>query len=192
MMIIGIFLRNWRLLTSALVAAMVLHIATTLTVVGHATTPAFDRLASLVAINRVSVLDEMTPENQPLPFMMPDVRYAMCRFDATTSPVRVRAHLPGPGWSLSLHAPSGENFLFVPGSSERATNVELVLETGKNTAERKGIAELESENSRPSPEVRLKSPTGLAVYSAPVKAFALRSQVDRRLDTFQCLPTRAG
>ncbi|MGI9520628.1 MAG: DUF1254 domain-containing protein [Hyphomicrobiaceae bacterium] len=189
MMIFGIFLRNWRLLTSALVAAMVLHIATTLTVVGHATTPAFDRLASLVAINRVSVLDQMTPDNQPLPFMMPEVRYAMCRFDASTTPVRVRAHLPGPGWSLSLHTPSGENFLFVPGSSERPTNVELVLETGKNAAERKSISALES--ARSSPEVRLKAPTGLAVYSAPVKSLALRSQIDRRLDTFSCAPMRA-
>jgi len=119
-----------------------------------------------------------------LPFMMPDVRYAICPFDATDAPVRVSAAIPGPGWSLSLHTPKGDNFLYVQGTDDRSTDVNIMLKAPGTVFEAKNISAIQP--TRQAPQLKLTHARGVAIFSAPIGAFAYRRLADEQLNSFKC------
>jgi uncharacterized membrane protein len=186
MKLLRILTNNWRLLLSALTAAAIIHIWTTLATVHRGEATGYRQLASKLAVNRISYLPEVTPQNQRIAFMMPDNRYAICRFDATAAPMIVRAALPGPGWSLSVHAPNGDNVLFVPGTNDRVTNISIVIKPSGQLFEAKTIGSLPTAGK--TPEISLTQDEGLVIYRAPVPALAKRRLVDEQLNSFQCFP----
>ena len=116
--------------------------------------------------------------------MMPDTRYAICRFDGRHGPIRVRADVPAAGWSLSIHAPNGDNFLFVPGTDERVTKLNILLKPPGTVFEGRSISVLQPE--RKSPQIELTRSEGLVVFKAPVSALSLRRLIDEQLGTFEC------
>lgn len=175
---------NWRLLLAATIAAMIIHIWTTLAAVREADSPAYTTLTKDLPVNQISYMDPITPNTQQLPFMMPDVRYAVCRFDVSAQDVRVKAELPGPGWSLSLHAPNGENFLYVPGIDDRKIDIDFTLRAPGSVFEAKNIEQLSA--SQQTPALSLKYAKGVAIYRAPVGALALRRQTDEQLNSLKC------
>lgn len=179
---------NWRLLLAALTAAGVVHLWTTLTAVQSRETPAYARLIAGLPVNQISYLPELTPQNQKLPYMMPDIRYAICPYDASTGPVRIRATIPAAGWSLSLHTPDGGNFMFVPGTDERRSNVDLVLRATRTVLEARTVST--AQPATPTPEVKLSEATGVAIFRAPVGALAFRERIDRLLNSFKCFLER--
>ena len=186
MNLLRLILRNWRLLASAFVAGVIVHLWTTLAAVSNATTPAFARLAAKLPVNQISYLPEVTPQNQMLPFMLPDVRYAICRYDASERAIRIQAVIPGPGWSLSLHSANGDNFLYVPGNEDRATTINLVVKSSQNVANQQGIEAAAPAAGAGTPQIKVKNPVGVAIYRAPVSAIALRRLVDEQLNSFRC------
>ena len=72
---------NWRLLLAATIAAMIIHIWTTLAAVREDDSPAYAALVKDLPVNQISYLQPVTPRTQALPFMMPDIRYAICPFN---------------------------------------------------------------------------------------------------------------
>lgn len=188
MMFLRTILRNWRLLAAAITAAGIVHLWTTLISVRSGATPGFTQLTADLPVNQISYLPEITPESQKLPFMMPDVRYAVCHYDASDGPIRVRAEVPGPGWSLSLHAPAGDNFLYVPGTEDRATTVNILLKAPSKRFETETLGTVAV--AQGSPEIKLNSPVGVAIYKAPIDALAFRRQIDERLNSFKCFQER--
>ena len=67
------------------------------------------------------------PGRQILPYLPPDMLYAMCRYELTGGPVAVTAAVSGPGWVLSLHTPQGDNFYVLPGQQLRRSEVSFLL-----------------------------------------------------------------
>lgn len=187
MKFLRLILNHWRLLLSAFTAGAIIHIWTTLTTVPSEDSPAYQQLVAELPVNKIAYLPEVTPETQKLPFMMPDVRYAICPFDATNGPIRINAAIPAPGWSLSLHTPNGENFLYVQGTDDRATNVNILLRAPGTVIEAKNISEIQP--SRQTPEFKLTHAIGVAIYSAPIGAFAYRRMADEQLNSFRCQAT---
>lgn len=179
---------NWRLLLAATIAAMIIHIWTTLAAVRETDSPAYVSLVKDLPSNQVSYMPPISPDTQHLPFMMPDIRYAVCRFDVSKQDVRVQAELPGPGWSLSLHAPNGDNFLYVPGIEERKVNVDFTLRAPGSIFEAKNIEQLSA--SQQTPTLNLKHVEGVAIFRAPVGALALRRQTDEQLNSLQCFAVK--
>lgn len=175
---------NWRLLLAATIAAMIIHIWTTLAAVREADSPAYTSLVKDLPVNQISYMEPVTPNSQQLPFMMPDIRYAVCPFDVTNSDVQVKAELPGPGWSLSLHAPNGDNFLYVPGIDDRKIDIDFTLRAPGSVFEAKNIEQLAA--GPQTPALSLKHATGVAIFRAPVGALALRRQTDERLNSLKC------
>ena len=82
---------NWQLILAARVAAGILHICATLASPYLTAASAYSRLAPGLPVNRMQILSVAAPGAEPVPFMSPDARYAMCRFDATGGPVSVAA-----------------------------------------------------------------------------------------------------
>ena len=72
-----------RAVLAALVAVAILHILATLAAPHFASAPAVARLAEALPLNSMKVLPPVGRSSQPVPYLAPDARYAMCRFDTT-------------------------------------------------------------------------------------------------------------
>ncbi len=175
---------QWRLLTAALVAAAIIHILVTLSSAQIAEATSYKVLSQGLTVNQVIFGKPITAQSQPLPFYNPDALYSYCRYDASTTRIRVSAKLPDAGWSLSLHTPKGENFYFVPGNTRRATDIDLVLEPPGNVFAHGNI---EVSNSNKSiPQIKLPEVRGLVILRAPIKGLAYRRQTDEQRAAFKC------
>ena len=120
---------NVRLLSIglALAAAGAVHISATMISPLLTRGDAYSRLSRSVPVNRFVLLPPARPDAQILPFQMPDVRYGICRFEATDGPVVVRATLAEPGWSISAYGPEGDSFYALAAGEGRPTEVSLTL-----------------------------------------------------------------
>lgn len=173
-------------LTAALMAAGVVHIVAALALAELGTARPFARLKPVLAANTATLLEPVSPGRQPLPFMMPHMAYAVCRFDVRAGPVLVKTTLEADGWSLSLHGPGGENFHLVPGTAQRLTPVELIIVPPGNRFYAH-TPELLFMNEQ-VPEVKPAEPEGLVVLRAPFRGVADRIDVERRLAQLVCRP----
>jgi hypothetical protein len=137
---------NWQLILAAPVAAGILHICATLAAPYLTAASAYSRLAPGLPINRMQLLIASAPGAEPLPFMSPDARYAMCRFDTSGGPVTVSSTLPPDlGWSLTVVTPQGDNIYATASVPSRPTPVSIVLVPSEEaflgiTPEARGIA----------------------------------------------------
>lgn len=183
-------LGQWRLLAAALIAGAIVHILVTLSAAQFGEATSYRVLSRGLPANAVAFGEPVTAKAQPLPFFNPDALYSYCRYDASTTRIRVSAKLPDAGWSLSLHTPKGENFYFVAGSSRRITDINLVLEPPGNVFAH-GNIEVSGSEKR-IPVIKLPTVHGLVVLKAPIKGLAYRRQIDEQRATFKCRTQRAG
>lgn len=123
---------NVPLVAAALFASAILHILATLATPHLTPTSGYDLLARDLPLNSMQVLPAVTPDTQPVPFMTPDARYAVCRFDTEDGAVTLTAVLPEPGWVLSLYSPSGDAFFTSVASPARRSDVSVLLVPGSD------------------------------------------------------------
>jgi uncharacterized membrane protein len=177
---------NWQLILAAPIAAGILHICATFAAPYLTAASAFSRLAPALAENKMQMLHDVAPGAEPLPFLSPHARYAMCRFDATKGPVSVNAILPpDPGWMLAVITPQGDNVYAAASAPGRETPISLVLVPSEThflgvTPEARGIArDLQ-------PPVAIAATRGIVVVRGPDKGLAYRSEVERNLRRAAC------
>ena len=176
---------NLRLALAAICAIGILHVCATLAAPMLMMRSAFDRLSPQLPINETVVFPPVTPGSQPIPFMTPDVRYAMCRYDTTDAPVIVTAELPDLGWSLALHTPDGDNIYAATGVDVRRTNLRIrILPANERfmglTPEALGMS-----NTPEKPQT-LRSARGIVALRAPDKGRAYRPSTEAALRRFRC------
>jgi uncharacterized membrane protein len=176
---------NWAIIATTVCATAILHIAATLAAPEIARAPAFSRLERIVRVNTMQILPPVNASAQPLPFMAPDARYAMCLFDSSEGTVTITATLPEPGWTLSLHSRNGENFYTAVAQPGRAMQVSLLLiPTAEGFA---GLTpEAKGKSTDASVELTLVAREGIAVLRAPDKGFAYRPYADAGLAGARC------
>lgn len=176
---------NLRLALAALCAMGILHIGVTLTAPVFSDATAYARLEPILPINTMQVLPPVTPDAQPLPFLTPDVRYAMCRYDSTGGPVTVTAVLPGRGWSLALHTPDGDNVYAATGRNDRSITLRLrIIPTGQRF-----FGASPEAFGRPRPTARtqtVESTRGIAIIRAPDKGQAYQHIIEAGLTRAAC------
>lgn len=176
---------RWRLLAASLVGAGILHICVTLVAPYLSTASAYGRLAAVLPLNVMKVLPPIGADNQPLPFMSPDSRYAMCSFDTRAGPVFLKARLPDAGWSIALYAESGANLYVAVGSPEARSDLKVLLVPSDDrfmglTPEAGGIA---------NPTLgaqQIAARRGVIVIRAPDRGFAYAAEIERELSTASC------
>lgn len=119
------FLRkvNWRVVLAGLFAIGALHIIAVFTEPYVSGSDAYDRLKGKLPLNKMIVLPPVSDENQPLPFMAPDARYAMCRYTTENGPVAVNAVLRGPGWLLTAFDDTGISLNTTVAATDRLQTV---------------------------------------------------------------------
>jgi uncharacterized membrane protein len=177
---------NWQLILAAPVAAGILHICATLAAPYLTAASAYSRLAPGLPVNRMQILSVAAPGAEPLPFMSPDARYAMCRFDTSGGPVTVSSTLPPDlGWTLTVVSPQGDNIYATASVPSRPTPVSIVLVPSEEaflgvTPEARGIAR------DVQPPTAVSATRGVVVVRGPDKGFSYQAQVEAVLRDAQC------
>jgi uncharacterized membrane protein len=177
---------NWQLIIAAPIAAGILHICATLAAPYITAASAYSRLAPALPLNKFEVLPALGPGAEPLPFLSPSARYAMCRYDATHGPVTVAATLPAePGWMLAVISPQGDNIYAAASTGDRDTPVTIVLVPSAEhflgvTPEARGIARDEQ------PPAAIATTHGIVVVRGPDMGRSYRPLVEARLKQATC------
>jgi uncharacterized membrane protein len=181
---------NWQLILAAPVAAGILHICATLAAPYLTAASAYSRLAPALPINKMQVLADIAPGGEPLPFLSPDARYALCRFDTSRGPVSVEATLPpDPGWMLAVVSPQGDNLYASASTPGRPTPITLALVPSEEhflgvTPEARGIAR------DVQPPVPIAATRGIVVLRGPDEGFSYRREVEAALAAASCSGAR--
>lgn len=182
---------RWLVVAVAAVCGAIVHITSTLLVPHFATNNAAQKLIADLPANRMRVLPAASPSAQPLPFMSPDVRYAVCRFDIGAGPVAISALLPDKGWSLALYTPEGDSFYAVPAPDSRRVEVSFLL---VSPVERPALGVLHLgravAEARVS-EIAVPQREGLVVVRAPLRGDAYANEIEAQLGRANCGPRRS-
>jgi uncharacterized membrane protein len=177
---------SWRMAGAAVLLAGVVHICATFAAPLLSTRHAYQILSEKLPPNRMVVLPLQAPGRQILPYLSPDMLYAMCRYDLSGGPVAVAASVLDAGWVLSLHTPQESNFYVLPGQSQRRTDVSfLLVPTAPDTGT---VAPRVS-----SADTQIASPTleGLIVLRAPLRGLAWAAETEAALQRAACTPVSA-
>lgn len=118
---------GWHTFLTAIVLGIVVHILVVLLLPEVSQSSAYRRLAKTLPVNQIQILPPVSPDNQPLPFMSPDMRYAACRFDLSAGPVAVSANVIDTSWMLALYSVDGANVSTISGATLQSGRVSFVL-----------------------------------------------------------------
>lgn len=180
---------KWRLIAAALFGVGILHIVATLAAPTLAIATAFDRLSQVLPKNKMLVLPEIAPGSQPLPFLNPALRYAMCRFNTSEKPIDIVANLADTGSSLSIYSPTGETvYAFAASSELRRQRIRLVAPDDRFlglTPESRG------QIAKDVPTATIPILAGIAVIAIPDRGIAYRGEAQRILESATCGERRA-
>ena len=173
---------NVSMVAAALFAAAILHILATLATPALTPSSAFGRLASGLPENTMRILPPVSAEAQPLPFLSPDARYAICRFDTRDGTVNVSAILPDPGWTLALFSPEGDNFFTSVASPERRPEVTLLLVPGDDAWRTGTVGQMTTEGDI----LTIPANEGLILIRAPDRGEAYNTRAMAELKRASC------
>lgn len=176
---------DWRVVGAALACAGILHVCTALVAASLVTDTAYKRLGKGLPVNEVRILAPITPDNQPLPFMAPDARYGICRYDTKKGPVHLTATLPEPGWAIALYDEDGVNYFTAVAGVDRARQIDVLLiphVTGglvqpNRTAETGAVSRS---------QLRIHAARGLALIRAPDNGTSFQTKNKALLKLARC------
>lgn len=169
-----------------LVLAGLIHVIAVLTLPLLAPRDAHARLAALGPANTMIQIPAGTPGRQVMPMMAPDVRYAVCRFDLSNGPVRLRALIPNDLWLIGFYTPLGENFYAVIGADMKRPEVDLIIAGKDQTVAEVGVDSTEAFDN----VVVVSSPVekGIALIRAPLAGPSRSLEAERALKATYCGP----
>jgi uncharacterized membrane protein len=172
-----------------MVAAGIVHIATTLSLPVTVKASAYKRLAANLTANKMVVLPPTTPASQPLPFLSPDARFAVCRFDIAEGPVAVSVTLPERGWVLTVHSANGDVVYAAPGQDVRSmdVNIRIVPATERFLGLFPGGRSLDGDGT----SISSSTQQGLVLLRAPITGEAFGGRVERILAQASCMPDKS-
>ncbi len=180
---------NWRIATAALFGVGILHIVATLAAPSLAIATAYNRLQGVLPANRILVLPAIAPGSQPLPFMSPAMRYAMCHFDTTAGPVDLSVQLSETGSSLTIYSVDGEAVYTAAQSDVPLHRVRIVPADGRFL----GLTpEARGRQSAEVPSATLPAERGIIVYAVPDRGLSYTTQTEQLLRSATCRPATAN
>jgi uncharacterized membrane protein len=169
----------------ALVVGAIVHISATLLIPQLAKASAFQRLSDTLPTNRMRVLPPADAESQPIPYLGPDVRLAICRYDVSDGPVVVTLALPDKGWTLGLYSMQGDNFYVLAAPEQRSSDLTLtLLARGERSFSLLTLGRKHTITS--ISQIEVPDTTGFVVIRAPLRGRAFAAEVETTLRRAQC------
>ena len=168
----------------AIVLAGLIHIVAVLALPALAPKDAWARLVPLGPANTMIHIPAAKPGEQVMPMMAPDVRYAFCRFDLTTGPVRLRAAVPDDLWMIAFYTPTGDNFYTVAGADMRRSQIDLIIARADQAVAEAGVDAPEEADD----VVVVNSPLteGIAMIRAPLAGPSHAKRAEESLKATYC------
>jgi uncharacterized membrane protein len=175
----------WPWALAAMFCAGIIHITTVFGVPYLASRDAWSRLEAFSSPNQLYILP-IAATDTPLPFMAPDIAYAFCRFDLTTSNVTLQTELGDASWSIAVSGRQGDNFYFISGAEAKRRQLRLLLVPRARLS-----SEASTERSEEGDEqiiVITPTMTGVAIVRAPVRGPSFADDTINALQSAQCQP----
>ena len=182
--------QTWYWITAGLVFGGIVHICTVFMLPYLSSNSAWERLSGELQVNQFRVLPLARPGFQPIPLMAPDVRYALCRYDAANGPVMVRASLLDTSWSVSLYDRLGINFYTITGADLRHSDVELQLQRKQRTENlfaKDKDSQIGSAIAIDVPDIQ-----GLVILRAPLRGTSYSAETEIAISQAGCRQTRTA
>lgn len=178
--------RRLRLILIVLISAALVHILATYAAPMMTRATPYEVLSRSAPLHTFTLLPPVTAKSQPLPFLGPDARYAICVFDTGRGPVAMTARLPAKGWSLSLYTPQGDNFYTAVGQEGPQADISLKLTP---TSDRfLGLTpEAMGRTSEIQAALSIPAGRGLAVIRAPDRGLAFIRETEAILKRASCV-----
>jgi uncharacterized membrane protein len=119
-----------------------------------------------------------------MPMMAPDVYYAMCRYDLSEGPVRLKARIADDLWLIAFYTPEGENFYTVVGADMKRAELNLVIAGADQTVAEAGVDAPEAADE----VVVVNSPAkeGIALIRAPLAGPSRSARAVQALHDTSC------
>lgn len=114
-------------LSVAIVLGGIVHIAAMLVIPTLAPQSAFVRFEATMQSNLARVLSPVEARQSPFPFASPDVIYVICRYDVSTTPVRLTAPTSNLYWSVGIYEPDGGNYFHINSMQSTSPNADVLL-----------------------------------------------------------------
>lgn len=181
---------RWYIALVGLVTGAIIHIVATLILPQFAKASAFQRLSQSLPINRMRLLPPVDAANQPLPYLGPDLRLAVCRYDVGDGPVAVTMALPDTGWTLGLYTKQGDNFYVLPAQEHRSDDITLTLvPPGERSF---SLLTLGGRTPAASiSQIEVPHLEGFIVIRAPLRGRAFAADIEQTLKRANCYVKRA-
>lgn len=177
-------LGGWRIWAMAAVVAGIVHIIVVLAMSEFTGQPAHDRLVQSLPFHKFEVVAPVTPANQPLPYLSPDFRYAICRFRTAQGTVTITASLPDSGWTLSVFTKNGENVFTQAGQAGRRTDMVLLLtQPGERML---GISQDAVAAQPAGAPLAVSAREGLVIFRSPIRGRSHRWEAEGELRRATC------
>jgi uncharacterized membrane protein len=164
------FLRYAPFALGMILIAAIVHVAIVLVLPRVASSNAAARLMSGAQVNGLETLQPTTPrqETLPLPFADPALVTAVCRFDISDAPLRIRVATPENVMSIAILSPEGRMIQAITDRAATRRLLVIVLATPEQ------IRQLEAQDPDDEPvqefRLRMVETSGIAV----IRALALR------------------
>ena len=181
---------SWYTAIVALVTGGLIHLTATLVVPQFAKASAFQRLSQSLPVNRMRILPPADAASQPLPYLGPDVRLAICRYDVSDGPVALTVALPDKGWTLGLYTEWGDNYYVLPAQESRSADVTLTLVApGERSFSLLTLGGRTAQTSLS--QVEVPETSGFAVIRAPMRGRAFAAEIETALKRAGCEVSRS-
>lgn len=164
----------------------IVHLVSVLALPSLATRNADTRLAALADRHQVAVLPAATAEAGIVPFRDPATAMAICRFDLSGGPVRVKA-TPGDAFmAIAFHTPTGGVFYALTDRSAARGALEALVVTQAQL----DTLQASDPEDEPVRELRLVSPrkTGFVSFRTLALEPGLYADAESLLKTARCAP----
>jgi len=171
-------------LVAGLILGVIIHLVTILSLPHLSEHKAWDRVGNSYPVNSMTILPPISPDAQPLPFMAPDIRYAVCKYDVSKEPLLVRTNLLNEMWSVAVFNQQGSNIYTVSGANLRSSNVDIKISLAENDKLKFDIRRNQFIDS--SIPVKVNEAEGLIMVRAPVLSAAYTDQAMTHLRTAMC------
>lgn len=155
---------RWTLwLLAGVLLGGIVHLVAVLVLPHTATQDAYTRLSTITQINTVAPIPQPTPQSEVMPFMDPAFASAVCRYDLTPGPIKLRVPVTPAYTSVSFYTRRGVAYYAINDRAAGRRLIELQLMTAAQHAD---LPEEEDVTAADRLIVESPSDTGLIVMRA--------------------------
>jgi uncharacterized membrane protein len=172
-------------IVAGVLLGLVVHLVSVLALPRIATQDAYSRLTPMTKENAVTQLALADPNNSPMPFMDPAFAIAICRYDLSAAPLKLRVPVSQAYTSLSFYTRNEIAYYAINDRSAGRKVIELDLMT---EAQHNALPEDEEVTAADRLIIDSPTTTGLIVMKALAAEPGLMPQAQASLAAATCAP----